>query len=43
MTRAVQLLSRMSYRVPSQDLTVSTRRMPTLPASGSVIADVRMS
>lgn len=43
MTRAVQLLARMTYRVPPQDLTVSTRRIPTLPASGFVIADVRMA
>ncbi|WP_229217688.1 cytochrome P450 [Massilia forsythiae] len=29
------------YAVPPQDLTVSLRRMPTLPASGMVIRDVR--
>ncbi|MCW2620553.1 MAG: hypothetical protein JWL64_155 [Frankiales bacterium] len=40
MTTVVQLLSRMSYRVPPQDLRVSTRRMPTLPAGGFVLTDV---
>lgn len=31
------------YAVPPQDLRVSLRRMPTLPASGMVIKDVRPS
>jgi fatty-acid peroxygenase len=42
MTTAVEILTRgMTYVVPQQDLQVSLRRIPTLPASGFVIADIR--
>jgi fatty-acid peroxygenase len=40
-TAVVALIRWMDYRVPDQDLRVSLRRMPTLPASGFVIAGVR--
>lgn len=35
------LASAMRYEVPAQDLTVSLRRLPTLPLSGFVIDNVR--
>lgn len=39
---AVRFLSReVDYDVPAQDLRVSTRRMPTAPRSGFVLANVR--
>ena len=39
---ALQLFARaIAYDVPPQDLTVGLRRIPTLPASGFVIANVR--
>lgn len=38
---AVLLASAMRYEVPTQDLTVSLRRMPTLPASSFVIRSVQ--
>ena len=38
---AVLLTQEMSYRVPEQDLRVDLRRMPTLPASGLRLTDVR--
>jgi len=39
---ALQLFAHeIAYEVPPQDLTVSLRRMPTMPASGFVIANVR--
>jgi len=39
---ALQLFSEeIAYDVPPQDLTVSLRRMPALPASGFVITNVR--
>jgi fatty-acid peroxygenase len=39
---AVRLLTReTTYRVPGQDLRVSLRKMPALPESGFVMADVR--
>ena len=42
MKMAVAILTReMTYDVPAQDLRISLRRMPTLPASGFVISDVR--
>ncbi|MEG6551979.1 cytochrome P450, partial [Desulfocurvibacter africanus] len=42
MKEAVRLLvMSMDYIVPQQDLTVSMTRMPTMPQSGFVIADVR--
>lgn len=42
MKTALAVLTReMTYDVPSQDLRVSLRRMPTLPASGLVISGVR--
>lgn len=37
------LATEIDYAVPPQDLRVSLRRMPTLPASGMVIKDVRPS
>ncbi len=41
MKTAVQLLTRnVDYQVPPQDLRISHRRMPTLPASGFVITAV---
>ena len=42
MKTAVEILTRdITYEVPAQDLRVGRRRMPTLPASGFVITDVR--
>lgn len=42
MKEAVRLLvMSMDYIVPQQDLTISMARMPTMPQSGFVIADVR--
>jgi len=42
MKRAVGILTgAMDYDVPDQDLRVSLRRMPTLPASRFVIANVK--
>jgi fatty-acid peroxygenase len=42
MQEAVRLLTRaMRYEVPAQDLSISLSRMPALPASGFVIADVQ--
>jgi len=42
MATAVRALVRdMDYEVPPQDLRVSTTRMPTAPASGFVLRDVR--
>jgi fatty-acid peroxygenase len=42
MTSALRLFAgEIAYRVPPQDLSVSLRRMPTLPASGMVLAGVR--
>lgn len=42
MKTALAILTReMTYSVPRQDLRISLRRMPTLPASGFVISDVR--
>ena len=42
MKRAVTILTgEMDYDVPDQDLRVSLRRMPTLPASRVIIANVR--
>jgi len=39
---ALQLFAgEIAYDVPPQDLTVSLRRIPTLPASGFVISNVR--
>ena len=39
---AVRFLAReVDYRVPEQDLRVSTRRMPTAPRSGFVLSEVR--
>jgi fatty-acid peroxygenase len=40
-TAAVALTRWIDHRVPEQDLRVSLRRMPILPASGFVMADVR--
>ncbi len=40
-TAAIALTRWIDYRVPEQDLRVSLRRMPTLPASGFVMTDVR--
>jgi fatty-acid peroxygenase len=37
---AIRLLSRTRYEVPDQDLSISLRKMPALPASGFVIANV---
>jgi fatty-acid peroxygenase len=37
---AVRLLSRTRYDVPDQDLSISLRKMPALPASGFLIANV---
>lgn len=36
-----RLAGRLSYQVPPQDLSVDLARMPALPASGFVMADVR--
>ncbi|MGY2001904.1 cytochrome P450 [Blastococcus sp. SYSU DS1024] len=36
-----QLTRSMRYRVGVQDLSISLRRLPTLPASGFVVSDVR--
>lgn len=42
MAAAVRLLTReMAYEVPPQDLRVSSTRMPTAPASGFVLREVR--
>ncbi|MCC5782297.1 cytochrome P450 [Kocuria sp. WN036] len=42
MKAALAILTReMTYDVPSQDLRISLRRMPTLPSSGFVISNVR--
>jgi fatty-acid peroxygenase len=42
LTRAVaNLTTAMSYEVPPQDLALDLRRMPTLPPSGFVMANVR--
>jgi len=39
---ALQIFAReIAYDVPPQDLTVSLRRIPTLPASGFVISNVQ--
>jgi fatty-acid peroxygenase len=39
---ALQLFAgEIAYEVPPQDLTVSLRRIPTLPASGFVISNVQ--
>ena len=42
MKQALRLLAvEVDYEVPAQDLTVDLARMPTLPASGFVITDVK--
>lgn len=42
MKQAMQLLTQtINYRVPPQDLTVRLSKMPTLPASGFAISDVK--
>jgi fatty-acid peroxygenase len=38
---AARELAGMTFRVPAQDLSVSRTRIPTLPASGFVMADIR--
>ncbi|MBW3130713.1 cytochrome P450 [Hymenobacter profundi] len=40
-TAAVLLATSMTYDVPEQDLSVDMTRMPTLPASGFIIRNVR--
>ncbi|GGK54633.1 cytochrome P450 [Salinarimonas ramus] len=40
MQSLVEVLAHASWRVPEQDLTVDLRKMPALPKSGLVLADV---
>jgi fatty-acid peroxygenase len=40
-TSAVLLATSMTYAVPEQDFSIDLTRMPTLPASGFVMRQVR--